>query len=274
MHSTTLLFSAAAFAARVYAGTPPAAPAGMHLLWSDEFNGSGNIDLSKWQYYTGGQVNGELEHYSGDHCTLSGSGSLLITPLNVDGQWESCRIETKDAWAPPTGGKLQVQSHFKLGKAGATLQGIWPAFWSLGESMRQGTSWPACGEIDTFENINGQAQGFGTLHCGTTCHGGEGLSLAAPFDYGTPHTWSHIIDITNGDWTQQSITFSLDGNPYHIIHGSDLNNQADWTAVAQKAMYITLNVAVGGTFPGAPAANTASGSDAGMEIDYVAVYST
>ena len=45
-------------------------------------------------------------------------------------------------------------------------------------------------------------------------------------------------------------------------------------SVAQKAMYITLNVAVGGAFPGAPAANTASGSDAGMEIDYVAVYST
>ena len=166
---------------------------------------------------------------------------------------------------------------FKLSNAfyGSSSQcGIWPAFWSLGESIRHDTPWSACGEIDTFENVNGQAKGFGTLHCGTACLGGGGLSLAGPFDYSTAHTWSHSIDITNGDWTQQLITFSLDGTPYHIIHGSDLNNQADCTAVTQKALFITLNVAVGGLFPGAPAANTAIGSDTGMEIDYVAVYST
>ncbi len=37
-------------------------------------------------------------------------------------------------------------------------------------------------------------------------------------------------------------------------------------------MFMTLNVAVGGAWPGSVAANTVSGTAAGMEVLYVAVY--
>lgn len=268
-----ILFSAAVLATSVSAAAPEDVP-GMKVTWSDSFSGSGAFDLSKWQYYKGPIDNGEEETYpsSGDHCKLSGSDSLLITPINNNGKWESCRIETISSWAPPVGGKIRFQSRFKLGNPGANHQGIWPAFWALGDSMRHGTPWPACGEIDTFENVSGNQVGWGTLHCQNTCQGSEGLKQAMAFDYGSFHTWSHVIDRTSGDWNQQSITWYMDGQSYHVIKGSDLNNQEDWVAVAQKAMYITLNVAVGGGWPGPASAQTASGQDSGMEVQYVAVY--
>lgn len=244
------------------------------MIWSDDFSGSGSFNSTKWQHYEGAISNGELEIYptDGTFCQLSGHGSLLITPEYNNGQWTSCRIETIPSFTPPTSGQLVVQSRFKLGSPGVNLQGIWPAFWSLGESMRQGTPWPECGEIDTFENVSGGPLGYSTLHCGSSCNGSTGLSQGIAFSYGDFHTWSHAIDLTNGNWTQQRIAFSMDGQAYHVVHGSDLNNQSDWSALAQKPMYMTLNVAVSGSWPGPVSAATASGQDAGMEVLYVAVY--
>ncbi len=31
--------------------------------------------------------------------------------------------------------------------------GTWPAIWMLGNSIREGAGWPACGEIDIMENV-------------------------------------------------------------------------------------------------------------------------
>lgn len=138
--------------------------------------------------------------------------------------------------------------------------------------MRHGTSWPACGEIDTFENINGGALGYGTLHCGSHCNDPSGLSAGIAFNYGDFHTWAHAIDLRNSDWTQQSITYYMDGQAYHLIKGSDVGDETAWKAAAQSPMYMILNVAVGGAWPGSAAANTASGSAAGMEVLYVGVY--
>jgi hypothetical protein len=122
----------------------------------------------------------------------------------------------------------------------------------LGESLRSGSP---CREINTFENINGKAKGLSTLHCGTPCNGGVSLSLAAPFDYGAAHTRLHSIDVMSPDWTQQLITFKLDGNMFHVVNCSNPNNLDYRTAVSLKAMYIMLNVAAG-NFSGAPAADT------------------
>ncbi|KAF8857760.1 glycoside hydrolase family 16 protein [Acephala macrosclerotiorum] len=252
--------------------TAPEPNNGFNIIWSDDFSGS-SLDMTKWDYYLGQGPNNEQEIYTnGENCKLSGSGSLLITPENNNGQWTSCRIESLPSFQAKAGGQIIVQSRFKLGSPGTQLQGIWPAFWSLGEAVRHGTQWPACGEIDTFENINGGALGAGTLHCGGACHDPTGLSASMAFDYDTFHTWAHSIDLRNGDWRQQSITWYMDGQAYHVLHGSDVGDQGSWAATAQAGMFITLNVAVGGSWPGNVAANTASGAAAGMEVQYVAVY--
>ena len=245
---------------------------GFRIVWQDDFTGS-SIDTSKWSHFTGVPQNGEQETYpaNGNNCQVS-SGSLLITPEHNNGAWTSCRIESVPSFKAQAGGQLIVQSRFKLGNPGSQLQGIWPAFWSLGQAYRQGGTWPQCGEIDTFENVDGHALGYGTLHCGPECNDDTGLSSGIAFDYSNFHTWAHAIDLRSSDWTQQSITYYMDGQSYHVIHGSDLGNQAAWAAVAHSDMYMILNVAVGGGWPGNAVANTATGTAAGMEVQYVAVY--
>jgi len=64
----------------------------------------------------------------------------------------------------------------------------------------------------------------------------------------------------------------MDGQAYHVVKGSDVGDAGVWANLAQKPYYMTLNVAVGGAWPGPPGGNTASGADAGMEVLYVAVY--
>jgi beta-glucanase (GH16 family) len=171
---------------------------------------------------------------------------------------------------------MVVQALIKLGSNSGigNHQGIWPAFWALGASELTGTGWPACGEWDIMENVNGGNVGYGTLHCGDTCNGFTGLSAAVDFNYNAFHTWAFAVDMTNSDWTQQQLRWYLDGNLYHTIRGSDLGNQADWEAVTKDPYYLILNIAVGGNLPGAPSAATADGAASGMEVSYVGVYAS
>jgi beta-glucanase (GH16 family) len=249
----------------------PESISNFNVIWSEDFSGS-SLDLTQWDYWTGVPSNGEQEKYSSNNCQITSAGTMLITPENNGGQWTSCRIETLGSFQAAAGSIMVVQSRFKLGTPGANLQGIWPAFWSLGEAVRHGTGWPACGEIDTFENIDGGALGYGTMHCGSECNDPDGLSSGIDFDYGTFHTWAHAIDLTDSDWTKQTVTWYMDGQSYHVIHGSDIGDEGTWNAVANSGMFITLNVAVGGGWPGNAAADTVGGEAAGMEIQYVAVY--
>jgi beta-glucanase (GH16 family) len=276
MYSSLPVLLSAAFTLTSLISTTSATAAesisGFHITWQENFSGA-SLDTTKWNRFTGIPSNGEQETYpaNSDNCRFTGS-SLLIVPENNGGKWTSCRIETIDAFTTTPGKQMIVQSRFKLGTSNSPLQGIWPAFWSIGEAVRHGTQWPACGEIDTFENINGQSLGYGTLHCGTACHDSTGLAQGIAFDYGNFHTWAHAIDLRSSDWKQQTITWYMDGQAYHVVHGSDLGDEATWANVGQKAMYAQLNVAVGGQWPGNVAATTVSGQAAGMEVLYVAVY--
>ncbi|KAG4429999.1 hypothetical protein IFR05_014524 [Cadophora sp. M221] len=177
-----------------------------------------------------------------------------------------------DRFTAKAGGQMIVQARFKLGEPGARLQGIWPAFWSLGEAIRHGVDWPDCGEIDTIENVNGEPLGYGTIHCAAACTEQTALKHGVAFDQGTFHTWAHAIDLRNNNWRKQSITWYMNGQSFRILYGGDINDEDAWKSIAQKGMFIILNVAVGGNWPGNVATDTVSGKAASMEVQYVAVY--
>jgi beta-glucanase (GH16 family) len=281
MYSLTTVAALAILLSTTLAIEPPGSVSGLSLSWSEKFVGS-TVNLNtNWKFWDGKPSNGEQETYptSGANCNVTG-GVLKITPANNGGQWTSCRLETLGHFSPRAGGKLHVEANIRLGSGlqlpNSQLQGIWPAFWSLGEGMRNGSGipWPACGEIDTFENVNGAATGYGTIHCGDACHdtpSNAGLSAAVQFDRTSYHTWAHVVDLTNADWRAQSISFLLDGKPYKTVLGSDVGIQNVWTTLVGP-MFMTLNVAVGGGWPGNAASSTTSGEAAGMEVAYVAVY--
>lgn len=135
------------------------------------------------------------------------------------------------------------------GEAAAGAQGMWPAIWMLGDSIRHGTGWPACGEIDMMEMVNGVDTFYGTVHCTSAiCQPDTGAGYQG--SVGTDdafHTYGVIIDRTAADWTTESIAFQKDGVTFFTVRGSDIGEEAVWGTLAHSPLYMILNTAVGGT---------------------------
>src|SRR5690606_37442915 len=128
---------------------------------------------------------GEIQEYTAnpDNLQLDGSGNLTITPRrDGSGNWTSARIETqRKDFKPPSGGVLAIEARISLPNvSGRQALGYWPAFWALGGPYRGNYwNWPAIGEFDILENVNGINQAWGGLHGGVQqggpCNETEGI---------------------------------------------------------------------------------------------------
>jgi beta-glucanase (GH16 family) len=272
---------------------PPPPPAKWTLAWSDEFDGgAGPIDGSKWIYDIGTRYSttapdrwgtGELETMTSDtaNVALDGRGHLVIRPIrDAHGAWTSARIETQRNDFQPVGrGALAVEASIQQPAVSpANGLGYWPAFWMLGGPFRTSfTGWPAVGEIDILENVNGRSSVWSTFHCGATipgpCHEQTGLGSgerACAGCLGTFHTYR--LEWDRGT-TPEELRWSLDGADYFTLRQSDVDASA-WSEATSHGYMIILNVAMGGGFPGAfgggPLSSTVSGVP--MIVDYVRVY--
>lgn len=183
-----------------------------------------------------------------------------------------------------------MQARLCAGYAPVSKQaGIWPAFWALGQSIREGVPWPGCGEIDIYEAAGGQPWTIATVHfsdTGDTNHymlGGLGAAQAAvSFDNPSAasggskamfHTFSLTID--RRQVSSETMSFSIDnGAPFYTIGSSQLSPQ-QWDTLAHQPMFPILNVAVGTVIPvpdPQPNQDTGTGLPVGMQVNYVAVY--
>lgn len=224
----------------------------LKLTWSESFSGCQGCypDSDNWAVAVNTAFNNEHQTYttSNTNIQLSGGDTLQLVPWKTDEGWTSGRIESHESFTPQPGKIMRIQSEFRLGD-NARKQGMWPAFWMLGDAMRHGTPWPRCGELDIFEQINGEMTGHGTVHCGEACNEPQGLASQTTIPDNDFHSWSIVIDRTSGDWQTETITWLMDGNQFHQLKGSDLPDQGTWGILAHSPMYILLNVAVGGNWP-------------------------
>jgi len=114
------------------------------LIWSDEFDYTGLPDPDKWNMETGGGGwgNNELQYYTDrEENAVVGDGVLTITALEESyggRDYTSARITTQNKFDVKYG---KVEARIKLPYG----QGIWPAFWMLGDNISS-VGWPACGE--------------------------------------------------------------------------------------------------------------------------------
>jgi beta-glucanase (GH16 family) len=246
---------------------------GWQLTWSDEFNAPDGsaVDPTKWGFDTGGSGwgNQELEYYtSGTANAVIENGALVITATPVGASSYSC-------WNGPcqyTSARLNTSGKFsqQYGRFEARIripegQGVWPAFWLLGENI--GTAgWPACGEIDIMENIGSTPDTtYGTTHGpGPGSYPDDGLS--GPFDGGVP--MGNAFHVYATEWSAASVSFYVDGTLYWTVTPSQLPSGATW--VWNQPFFILLNFAVGGSWPGSPNASTSWPQQ--MIVDYVRVY--
>jgi beta-glucanase (GH16 family) len=153
------------------------------LIWSDEFHGpNGSVpDTTKWTYDIGGRGwgNNELETYTDrtQNARLQ-DGMLIIQALKetfagsdgITRNYTSARLKAQDRFRQ-TYGRLEARVKIPYG------QGIWPAFWMLGDNVGK-VGWPNCGEIDIMENIGREPSIIhGTIH-GPGYSGGSGISAS------------------------------------------------------------------------------------------------
>jgi beta-glucanase (GH16 family) len=271
----------------------PAAPSGFTTTWSDDFAGASGtgVSSSNWLYDTGtcypgcpaaNWGTGEVESMSTSTANVfqNGSGQLVIKAIhsgsNATAGWTSGRIETQRTdFGAPAGGIVRIQASIQQPNvSGAAAQGYWPAFWMLGTAFRGVyTNWPSIGEVDILEDINGQSNVYGTLHCGTSpggpCNETSGIGSGAHACGGCQtayHTYAVEIDRSV---SPEQIRWYLDGTNYFTVK----SNQVDattWANAVDHGFFIILDLAMGGGWSGNPTSSTASG--ASMNVDYVAVY--
>lgn len=144
---------------------------GYRLVWAETFPGpAGSLpNENNWNIVEGDLGhNNELQTYRRDsrNVQASGGNTLQLVPWQDGGSWTSGRIESKYSFTPQPGRRTMAEARIRFGPNPIhTKSGLWPAFWLLGASVRSGTPWPACGEIDIMETVNGQLTGYGTIHC-------------------------------------------------------------------------------------------------------------
>lgn len=204
------------------------------------------------------RTNNEAQTYttSNQNLQLSGGDTVQLVPLkSPTGEWTSARIESKATFTPARGKLTQFEAAIRFGDSpAAQKQGVWPAFWLLGDAIHHGTPWPLCGELDIMETVNGLPTAYGTTHCGNGDQGGpcnepigRGATVALP-DNGW-HTWTLQIDRTNGgDWRGEVIRWLVDGRVFHQMSGADVADEGIWATLAHSPMFVILNVAVGGNW--------------------------
>ncbi|WP_238898972.1 family 16 glycosylhydrolase [Clostridium sp. YIM B02500] len=235
------------------------ADTGWNLAWSDEFNGT-SINTSNWKYETGGDGwgNNELEYYTNrsENARIE-NGNLVIEARkeNYSGMnYTSARLKSQGLknW---TYGKVEARMKLPAG------QGVWPAFWMLGENISQ-VSWPKCGEIDIMEHINNESAIHGTIHWDSTDN-----NTHAQYGAASPNidvTQYHVYSI---EWDASSIKWFVDGTQYLE---ANIANNINGTEEFHKPFFILFNLAIGGNWPGNPDGSTPF--PAKMYVDYVRVY--
>lgn len=236
---------------------------GWTLTWSDEFNGSA-IDASKWTYNTGGDGwgNNELEYYTNRPANAYlENGVLVIKAIREpfgNREYTSARLLTQGKFTQ-TYGRFEARMKLPYG------QGIWPAFWMLGEDIST-KGWPACGEIDIMENIGKEPfTVHGTIH-GPGYFGGNGIGGAYSLPGGAK--FSDDFHVYAVEWEPAALRFYVDDQLYKTATPADLPAGAKW--VYDHPFFLLLNLAVGGNWPGNPDSSTRFPQL--LTVDYVRVY--
>jgi beta-glucanase (GH16 family) len=268
---TMMLIGAFVMGLSVAAQTAPPPPPSWKLVWSDEFNGpnGARVDSSKWVAETGGGGwgNDELEYYTSRPQNASQeNGNLVIKVLQekytgADGvtrNYTSARLKTLGKFSQ-TYGRFEARIKIPHG------QGIWPAFWMLGNDIEK-PGWPACGEIDIMENIGKEpALVHGTIH-GPGYSGGKGIGAA--YELPGDQRFADDFHLFSVEWEPNAIRFYVDDHLYATRIPTDLPQGTRW--VYDHPFFLLLNVAVGGGWPGNPDPTTVFPQT--MLVDYVRVY--
>lgn len=152
-------------------------------------------------------------------------------------------------------GKVEMRAKMPKGK------GLWSAFWLLNAYYHDAE--PEDPEIDIIEAIGDQS---------TTANHAYHTKRDTDGDGVTDTTDSDEFRAVIPDFSEDFQTYGVEWTPDKItwLVNDEVTGELTGDRVSQEQMYIILNLAVGGWFPGPPDENTQF--PASFDIDYVRVY--
>jgi beta-glucanase (GH16 family) len=264
-----LLLLASLFAHAQAANNPPSSSP-WTLVWSDEFNGPDGSapDSSKWVLETGGGGwgNNELEYYTvrPQNASLH-DGNLVIKAIRekytgADGvtrDYTSARLKTQGKFAQGYG---RFEARIKIPRG----QGIWPAFWMLGNDIDK-AGWPTCGEIDIMEFV-----GFdpGVIHANVHTEKYNHVKKTNKGDQITVADASDAFHVYAIEWDAEKIDFFVDGRKYFTFRNEKSGRDA-WPY--DREQFVILNLAIGGDWGGQKGIDDRIFPQR-LVVDYVRVY--
>jgi beta-glucanase (GH16 family) len=233
---------------------------GWRLAFDDEFDGT-TLDTGKWHtcfwWATDTcsiESNNELELYTRDEVSVQ-NGYLRLRAEKRDMVGWNGKLYHYTSGMVMTGGRKDVIPPgftFTYGYMEARVRvpagkGLWPAFWTLPASY----TYPP--EIDMTE-ILGDSTTVTHMH-----YHYSGTDVGS--------TW------TGPDFSTGWHTFAADWEPGQIIwyvDGVERFRYTNSSTVTSSPMYVLLNLAVGGDWPGAPDASTVF--PAYYDVDFVRIW--
>ena len=236
------------------------------LVWSDEFNGSGMPDSTKWIYDTEGNSaswgNNEEQYYTvgrKENARIE-NGKLVITAIKEDFEgknYTSARLISKAAWQY---GRIETRAKLPGGR------GTWPAIWMMPRGWRfKDGNWPDVGEIDIMEHVG---HDLNVIHASAHSkdyqwQAGNQKTAVITVPGATENFHNYILE-----WSSDIIKVSVDDSCYFRYRNEGLG-ETKWPY--NKPFYLILNLAIGGAWGNAKGIDNAAFPQT-FEIDYVRIY--
>lgn len=238
----------------------------LELIFSDEFNGD-SLDSSKWvtaqQWGPDLVINDELQYYvdtqsdaNFGYNPFSFDGESLIisaieTPANLqavaNNQPYLSGVLTSAGKFEITHGYIEARIDFPAGT------GLWPAFWMLSSDFTDLKP-----QLFIAESKGDEAN---SVFHNYNYHDANG-NLRSPGQWQvTQDGFDEGFHTYGVSWKSDELLFYIDGTPTYRIIGEN---------VSKQAMYLILNLAVGGVWAGSPDSETQFPGE--MKIDYVRAY--
>ena len=225
--------------------------ADMELVRADDFDGPAGTapDARFWDYDIGGNGwgNREKQTYTRDpdNVRLSGTGDLIIEARRAGDSYTSARLVSRGKL---TFGYGLIEVRAKLPEG----QGLHPAIWMLGENITA-VGWPQCGEIDIMELVNTGTTYNNAIHGPTYADRKVGWRQASEAPAGTNLSSDyHVYQLYRQPGL---IKIGIDGVIVGQYTRASIPPGAVWV-FDDAPMYLTLNIAVGGEWPGSVAPDT------------------
>jgi len=240
-------------------------PDGYRMVFNDEFDGS-SLDSSKWnsryRWGPGWTINGEKQYYV-DRINNPDFGH---SPFEFDGNHMTItaiktpeHLRSSANWQPYLSGALTTYNKFRMKYGYVEMRaqlpkgrGLWSAFWLLHQNDNDRRP-----EIDVVEYIGHQSNKvYNTYH-----HYDNWQLKSTPSFEASGPDYSQSFHTYAVKWEPGKLTWYVDG----VERNSHSNGNVAW-----EDMYLLVNLAVGGWWPGDPDGST--NFPARMKIDYIRAY--